>query len=102
MRVGRISPDLAAALSQRREVAQQVRRVAAEVRDEARRLAPKDTGAGAKSIRVVRDFDRQSRAVTYRVSWDKTHFYMGFHEFGTSTQPARPFLRPAAEKVQRS
>ena len=32
------------------------------------------------------------------VSWDNDHFYMLFHEIGTSKMPPRPFLRPALEK----
>jgi HK97 gp10 family phage protein len=57
-------------------------------------LAPKRTGFGAKSIDYELDFDVDGAHV--RVSWDKRHFYMSFHEFGTSDQHATPFLRPAA------
>lgn len=96
-----ISPNLAAAISQNKEVAKQVRRAAAAIRDEARRRAPKDTGAGARSIKVQRSFDRSSRGVSYHVSWDKQHYYMGFQELGTVNRPARPFLRPAADAIQR-
>lgn len=101
MRVGRIRPEVIAALSQVPEVARQVRRTAAEVRDEARRRAPKDSGAGAKSIRVERHYDRSTRKVTYRVAWDREHFYMAFHELGTEKISARPFLRPAADEINR-
>lgn len=86
-----------ATLSRDRGVTKEVATVARKVRDEARRNAPKDTGTGAKSIKVERHWDSRTRRVTYRVSWDRSHFYMGFHEFGTLTLPARPFLRPAAD-----
>lgn len=102
-RVKMSSPSVQAAiysaLSQNPAVTRQVRRVAAQLRDEARRRAPRDTGAGAKSIRVKRYWDRTTRRVSYRVSWDKDHFYMLFHEVGTENLPARPFLRPAADSL---
>lgn len=58
--------------------------------------APKDSGGGARSIRHEVDEDAEGALV--RVSWDRDHFYMFFHEVGTSRLPARPFLRPAATK----
>ncbi len=68
-----------------------------EVANDAAALAPKRTGAGARSIRaeyaVAADGGRE-----VRVSWDRDHFYMSFAEFGTEHQRATPFLRPAAAK----
>ncbi len=68
-----------------------------EVANDAAALAPKRTGAGARSIRAeyatAADGGRE-----VRVSWDRDHFYMGFAEFGTEHQRATPFLRPAAAK----
>ncbi len=68
-----------------------------EVANDAAALAPKRTGAGARSIRAeyatAADGGRE-----VRVSWDRDHFYMGFSEFGTEHQRATPFLRPAAAK----
>jgi hypothetical protein len=29
---------------------------------------------------------------TARVSWDREHYYMSFHQLGTKSLPARPFL----------
>lgn len=86
------------ALTRVPEVRRQVRRAAAAVRDEARRNAPKETGAGAKSIKVTSR--TVGGAVEYRVSWDRDHFYMGFHELGAINVTARPFLRPAADLIQ--
>jgi HK97 gp10 family phage protein len=93
----RPSGNVASAVSRVPEVRQQVRRVAVQVRDEARRQAPKRTGAGARSIRaLVRTMPDGSQE--YRVTWDRDHFYMRFSEFGTKNKRARPFLTPAAER----
>lgn len=62
--------------------------------EDARDRAPKQTGAGAESIHAEQVDETPP---TYRVSWDPDHFYMGFHELGTEHEPARPFLRPAAD-----
>ena len=95
----RPSRNIKKALTQVPEVRRQVRRAAAEVRDEARRNAPRDTGAGAKSIQVKSLL--VGGANEYHVSWDREHFYMGFHELGAINVTARPFLRPAADLIQR-
>jgi HK97 gp10 family phage protein len=94
-------PSVVAAISQSPTVANAVRRQAVQVRTIARRDAPKRTGKGAKSIAVSRAYDRATRTVSYRVSWDKVHFYMWFHENGTRKGlPAQRFLQRAAEQVQ--
>lgn len=69
-----------------------------EIAGLAARLAPKETGGGAKSIRaeVIRAEDGDEEV---RVSWDRDHFYMYFAEVGTQHQSARPFLRPAGYQV---
>jgi HK97 gp10 family phage protein len=99
----RPSTNIKKALTQVPEVRRQVRRAAAEVRDEARRNARAsgvwDTGAGAKSIKV--ESLLIGGANEYHVSWDREHFYMGFHELGAINVTARPFLRPAADLIQR-
>lgn len=53
--------------------------------------APKNTGAGADSIRAEAILDSDSWEV--RVSWDREHYYMYFHQKGTRTLPARPFMQ---------
>ncbi|MET8908386.1 HK97-gp10 family putative phage morphogenesis protein [Micromonospora sp. NPDC004551] len=58
-------------------------------------LAPKRTGAGAASIRREPVLD--GFAWTVRISWDREHYYMYFHDRGTERLPARPFLEPALE-----
>lgn len=75
------------------EVQAQVRIAAEAVAAQARRDAPKDTGAGAASIHAERDGDG------YQVSWDEAHAYMEYVELGTRERRPRPFLRPAGTKV---
>ena len=64
---------------------------------EMKRRAPKATGAGAESISYEPDPDQPG----FRVTWDKDHFYMAFHELGTEHQSARPFARPTADDFNR-
>jgi HK97 gp10 family phage protein len=67
-----------------------------QIAQDAKAAAPRDTGAGAESIQHEVGEDADGAYV--RVSWDRDHFYMFFHEVGTSRKSARPFLRPAATK----
>jgi HK97 gp10 family phage protein len=80
----RYNPDVTAALD----------KVGKAIANDARVLAPKQTGKGARSIHHEIGFDERGAYV--RVSWSKEAFYMQFAEFGTSRQTATPFLRPAA------
>lgn len=66
---------------------------------EAERRAPKDTGTAAKTIRA-RIWRSIPGEVEVIISPDEFGFYLMFHEFGTSHQKARPFLRPALEDKQ--
>jgi HK97 gp10 family phage protein len=52
--------------------------------------APKRTGEGAASIHAVSVLDHGEE--TARISWARENYYLGFHELGTRTLPARPFL----------
>lgn len=81
------------------EVRSQVRRVAAAIRDDARRRAPVETGALRKSITVTSTRDRQTKNRIARVVVGA--FYGRFIELGTEDQPPRPFLRPAADAYTR-
>lgn len=76
------------------KVREVTRQAAENVAARARARAPKATGAGAASIHVE-EFHKPGDT-QFRVSWDKEHFYMLFHEVGTEQIQARPFLRPAA------
>jgi HK97 gp10 family phage protein len=88
-----------AAVSRTPAVTKGVRQGANAVRRIARRGAPKRTGAGARSIAVQRWYDKPTGMVTFRVTWDRSHFYMIFNEDGSRTNRARHFLRQAAEQV---
>lgn len=59
-------------------------------------LAPKRTGAGARSIRA--ELVTVNGIPEVRVSWSRDAFYMAFAELGTEHQRAEPFLRPAASQ----
>lgn len=61
----------------------------------AQNAAPRRTGGGAASIRAEAVLDGDSW--TAAVGWDQLHYYMIFHELGTRTLPARPFLVPAVK-----
>jgi HK97 gp10 family phage protein len=85
------------ALARSHEVTEAVYKFGEAVADAAREAAPKNTGAGAASIRaeLIQTYEGVYVA---RVGWDRDHFYMMFHELGTSRMSARPFLRPALDR----
>jgi HK97 gp10 family phage protein len=66
------------------------------IASDAAAAAPRATGAGAASIHAVTVEDVNGWSV--RVGWDPQHWYMAYHELGTEQLPARPFLRPAADR----
>lgn len=70
------------------------RAAAAVLRKEARRLAPRDTGVLRKAV-AVRTNRRERNAVSLTMGLRPEGFHGIFAEFGTSTQEARPFMRPA-------
>lgn len=61
--------------------------------------APKRTGAGAATIHAEAVLDGPEW--TAHVSWSRERYYLGFHELGTRSLPARPFLVPALEGLSR-
>lgn len=99
MKVGKINRAvILAAVSQQPKAKKQVRALANKVRDDARRLAPVNTGALRRSIKVWNVYDPATKTVTYRIGWDRRiAFYGAMVEFGTEATPARPHLRPAAD-----
>lgn len=100
MKVGRLRPEVIAAVTQAPSVKKQVRDVANEVRKIARQKAPKETGALKRSIKVENVYDSSTGMVEYHVGWDKRiAFYGALVELGTEDTPARPHLRPAADEV---
>jgi len=67
-----------------------------DVAERARAAAPRATGAGGDSIRAdPRKRSGGSPEWQIRISWARVYFYMYFHERGTKSLPARPFLVPA-------
>lgn len=62
------------------------------IRDEARRLVPRDTGRLADNITA--NVDGLSAKVGV---FDDESYYGQFVEFGTSDQPSQPFMTPAVE-----
>lgn len=86
---------------------------AAEIRNEARNLAPVDTGEMKRDIQIKRERDdrgvlsarysvfvrsgKKSRLVGKGRNVGKDSFYWRFVEFGTAKMAAHPFMRPAFE-----
>lgn len=98
MQLGPIDRRVIAALSRTPQIKKQLRLVANEIRKEARRLAPKDTGALKRGIGVDNVLGENGQA-EFRVGWTGSAFYGGLLELGTEDTPPRPHLRPAAIKV---
>lgn len=64
--------------------------------DQARFNAPRRTGLGAASIEA-QPFNEIGGEQTVHISWDRQHYYLGFHDLGSSQLPARHFLEDALE-----
>ena len=75
--------------------AREVARVGEEVARDAASRAPRRTGRLAGSIRSVAGRDSDGAYADVEVGSFLGHFW----EFGTSKLAARPFLRPALERV---
>lgn len=100
MKIGQFRPEVLAAVSQSPSVKKQVRLVANEVRKEARRRAPKESGNLQRNIAVENVYDPETGLVEYHVGWNKKAWYGGLVELGVEGQPAQPHLRPAADKIK--
>ncbi|HKQ02638.1 MAG TPA: HK97-gp10 family putative phage morphogenesis protein [Actinomycetes bacterium] len=57
--------------------------------------APRLTGEMAESIDARPVQPERPELVTVAIGPDRDHFYARFAEFGTASQPAHPFMRPA-------
>lgn len=90
MRVNRL-PDLAA--QTRKKLSQVVRKTTTDLEAQAKVRAPVDTGALRNSIQGTATGELSGQ-VAVGVE------YGAVVELGTSTQPAQPFLGPAAEAVR--
>lgn len=74
--------------------AEQFARTAAQLQREA---APVRTGRSKRSIAVRKGRDREGRFWEFGPTAKGWH--LRFFEYGTSRQPARPFIRPAIERA---
>lgn len=97
MAVVKLNPAAMLDLARSHDVTEALFKAGEAVAEAARDAAPKSTGAGAASIHaeLVQTYNGVYVA---RVGWDRDHFYMMFHELGTSKMSARPFLRPALDR----
>jgi HK97 gp10 family phage protein len=76
-------------------------KIAAEVRNDIRQNAPKDTGELKKSIKSKRDRgkpDFASASVNVIPKEQSPAFYWRFLEYGTKNMPAQPFILPVVEQ----
>lgn len=89
---------------QKKLIRHALRAAAKAIQEDAKRIAPDETGALAKSIKV-RAMKRSRTRVGVQVFTDsdslqtdgKKGYYAAFTELGTSREAAQPFLRPALE-----
>jgi len=72
---------------------------AAIVRDRAEARAPRRTEQLATTM-VVEPVEKGHESATVAVGPHKDAFYGLFQELGTSTMPAKPFLRPALDESE--
>jgi hypothetical protein len=91
MQLHGVRPEVIAALTRVPEVKKQVRAAAAIIRDEARRRAPRETGALRRSIKVDNVLESGTGQVVFRVGWDKDIAF-----YGSLVELSHPHLQPAA------
>ncbi len=81
-----------------RVIRKAVRRGAEIFKDQIIANAPVLTGATASNVTVsVRKLRSDSTVLVALAGIERAQFYAKFVEFGTKTQPAKPFMRPAFE-----
>ena len=97
-------------------IARALSKGAAIIRDEARQIAPRDTGEMARDIMIKKArTERGSSLLTFQVfvrtgkksrlagkkrNVSRDSFYWRFVEFGTAKMAAKPFMRPAFERMK--
>lgn len=74
------------------------KQVATAIRNDARRLAPKNTGTLRRGIVVEEYTDLGTGVDGYAVGWNGKAWYGWVVEVGTEAEPAKPHLIPAAIK----
>lgn len=98
MRVGPIDQREIDALARSAGMRRHLQDVADRVVEEARHLAPVESGRLRRGIDTE---DASDRDLEIRIGWRRdTAPYGGLVELGTEDTPARPHLVPAARKVQ--
>jgi len=94
----------------REKIELDLRKIVEEIRDEAKQKCPVDTGALQKSIRiqtyskpagVMAKLGVSAGGYTVNPKTGQTVNYASFVEYGTSRNPAQPFLRPAYQNKTR-
>lgn len=93
-------PGLTRYLEHHPQVVKDCERAADAVVEDAQQHAPRGPrpDPGAEGIHHEQVPGKPS---TFRASWEAEEFYMAFNELGTEHQPARPFMRPAADAPKR-
>lgn len=76
----------------------EARKLAEDIRRDARRLAPKRSGRLRRNIKVEEITDLKTGIEGYAVGWDDPGWYGWLVENGTEDTPAQPHLIPAAIK----
>lgn len=82
-----------------------IRAIAAKISKAAKQNAPVDSGDMKASIKLKQRKSKPDNPVFEVWAGSKTGakfdaFYWRFVEYGTKTQPARPFIQPAADEVR--
>lgn len=74
----------------------EARKLAEDIRKDARRLAPKRSGRLRRNIKVEEITDLETGIEGFAVGWDDKGWYGFLVENGTEDTPAQPHLIPAA------
>ena len=78
----------------RKHIGEAIRRTELSVADRVFDSAPRDTGLLRRSV------ESKTTGLTARIVIEADAYYWRFVEFGTVKLPARPFIRPSAEREQ--
>lgn len=90
-----VHPEVIRQLESSPEMRRLVLAIAEPVARDAARDAPKKTGAAAGSIHA--EAELVDGAWTADVSWDRQHYYLGFHDLGSRFLPGTHFLELALD-----
>lgn len=84
----------------RNAMADSMRKMAAEMVDQIKAGAPTKTGALKESVRFVEYYRPSGPAMELQVGNSKVR-YAAHVEYGTSKEPAHPFVRPVVERLKK-